>query len=340
MKKIIMELSIILLVTFTLGGCGFSVAQNIQSEDISEETTNSTSLNDQRKLPDGAIAVDEENFPDKCFIKYVEENIDNNKDYVLDREERDNVKGIYLTAIHEDEYLKNVRDVSGIEYFENLEELQCYEKPIDEIDVSKNLYLKELMVYDTKIKKLDVSKNSKLLKLICAKTYISSIDLSKNPELTYLNCSETKIDKIDISSNKKLEYVDVSGTYISDIDVSGNPNLEQLGVSDTGIKEIDVSGCGNLMLLALDNTVINNVDISQNEKLEVLFFSGCKNLKNIDISNNHKLSWITLEKSGIKNLDLTGFTEISEVKCDEDTEIIGVDEDVIKRWYSRKTCTA
>ena len=64
------------------------------------------------------VAINAENFPDEVFRNYILENIDADEDGILDSE----IQSITSLDLSE----KGISDLTGIEYFTNLQELYCY----------------------------------------------------------------------------------------------------------------------------------------------------------------------------------------------------------------------
>ena len=80
------------------------------------------------------VAINSTNFPDATFRKYVSNNFDKNGDGKLSDSEQEAVDTITLIN-------KGVTSLKGIEYFPNLETLECYGNNIAEIDISGNPFL-------------------------------------------------------------------------------------------------------------------------------------------------------------------------------------------------------
>ena len=83
--------------------------------------------------------------------------------------------------------------------------------------------------------------------------------------------------------------------------------------------------------LHIEETLIDSLDISNNKELMVLSLSNCKNIKYLDYSNNTKLQEFFIEGTGIKSIDLSDCPDMINLACDEDTEVIGVEERIIHR---------
>ncbi len=92
------------------------------------------------------IPIDATNFPDPAFREYLSEEFDEDKDGKLNP---DSVTGIYAGP--------DVKDLTGIELFQNLETLTCDDSDVTRLDVSKNKKLYELNVNYSKLEVLDIT---------------------------------------------------------------------------------------------------------------------------------------------------------------------------------------
>lgn len=237
----------------------------------------------------------------------------------------------------------------------NLEELHAFVTNLSEVDVTRNPKLRRLDLNTTDIRKIDVTQNPKLFALNVEYTKISSLDVTKNPELyeVYLT-GDKDVKELNTTKNPDLTHLRVSGTGIHSLDLSKNHSLaafynykqeyenpvtgetttieaapiEKLDFSHTThmfdiylggspIKSIDVSNQPDLHDLQIQSTPITKVDVSKNPKLGSLCVSNTK-IKHLDISKNKKLSTLDIANTDIdnmKNIDLTGYTEIYAVRA-------------------------
>ena len=134
----------------------------IFSDDVEEEATNEV-LSETSGVD---IAINEDNFPDEFFREYVAGDFDSNQDGVLSSSEAAAVTSMT------DLYGENISSLKGIEYFTNLQYLDCGENYIEALDVSNNTALIKLSCYTNDIKELDLSHNTNLEILNCGETEI------------------------------------------------------------------------------------------------------------------------------------------------------------------------
>lgn len=83
------------------------------------------------------IAIDEEHFPDAFFRNYIAENADMDADGQLSKDEITEVTGIDVSGM-------GIQDLRGVEYFTELESLDCSDNELTSLDLSKNTKLQLL----------------------------------------------------------------------------------------------------------------------------------------------------------------------------------------------------
>ena len=172
----------------------------------------------------GDIAIDARNFPDEVFRNWIKDNLDEDTDGVLSQTEIDQITHInipYKEAkiewhwyyynkkyLHEHPVGTGIKSVKGIEFFTNLENLDCKGNGLTSIDVSQNKKLKELILSNNPLVNLDVSSNSDLEMLIIDETRIHTVDLSKNTNLIGIQGWASMMTHLDISQNSKIEFAE------------------------------------------------------------------------------------------------------------------------------------
>ncbi len=116
----------------------------------------------------------------------------------------------------------NISDLSGIEYFKNLETLICMKNKVTSVDLTELTNLQEISFFGNQwLTKIDLTKNSKLKSINFALNKLTNIDLSSNLDLSYVEISSNNLSSLDLSKNLKIESVNVSG----------NPNLKCIKIS-------------------------------------------------------------------------------------------------------------
>ena len=257
----------------------------------------------------GYVEINETNFPDAKFRSFVKENLDKNKDNILDAGEIAAVKKIEANKM-------GIKSLEGVGFFTALETLKCWDNELTGLDLSKNTALKNLQCSNSKLQSLDLSQNPNLTQLYCGRNPLTTLDLSKNAKLKVLNCSgfanrRTKLTELDLSQNTALESLDCSINELKQLNVSGCTALKKLSCSSNQLTTLDVSKNVNLTFLDCGSNQLTALDVSNNPKLEDL---SCdyNSLTLLDLSKNLELEILSCRKNGLTSLDLDANKKIGE----------------------------
>ncbi|WP_419022728.1 hypothetical protein [Emergencia sp.] len=300
---------------------------------------------------EGATQIDETNFPDATFRKYITDSFDINKDGELSESE---IEKVSIISVSNNPAIENLK---GIEFFSELTRLYCGGTKISELDISKNKKLEILFCSSiVELKALDISQNAALKTLDCSganietltigqsisleilncqKTQIDSLDISGCPNLKVLSCSNTKIKVLNVKENKNLTTLSCGSTDLTNLDVSENTALTSLDCYDTGITSLNLSNNRTLTSLNCNNTKIDSLDVSSNTALTGLYCSNTKikglhignlleltrldcsntDIVDLDVSNNPKLTNLECYRTKISSLDVSHNTELLALNC-------------------------
>ena len=249
----------------------------------------------------GYVEINETNFPDAKFRSFVKENLDKNKDDILDAMEIAAVKMIEANKM-------GIKSLEGVGFFTALETLKCWDNELTGLDLSKNTALKNLQCSNSKLQSLDLSQNPNLTQLYCGRNPLTTLDLSKNAKLKVLDCSgfanrRTKLTELDLSQNTALESLDCSINELKQLNVSGCTALKKLSCSSNQLTTLDVSKNVNLTFLNCGSNQLTALDVSNNPKLEDL---SCdyNSLTVLDLSKNPELEILSCRKNGLTSLNL------------------------------------
>ena len=223
-----------------------------------------------------SLPINEKNFPDANFRKYIKGNIAGGRD-VLTVEERSKVKIININK-------KDISDLKGIEAFPNLTELDCG---------------------NNSIQKLDLRQNPMLITLKCNKNQLTQLDLSKNPDIDYLNCSENQLEQLDVS-HLKLEYLYCSHNDLEQLDVKNSKWLRELDCSKNELTKLDadVTHKPNLVRVECQNNQLTSLILGENKMLRKL---NCANnqLTQLNLNNMISLTELNCANNQLTVLDVS-----------------------------------
>ena len=231
-----------------------------------------------------SLPINDKNFPDANFRKYIKGNIAGGRD-VLTVEERSKVETIEVEGW-------NISNLKGIEAFPNLKELNCG---------------------NNSIRKLDLRQNPELKTLICNKNQLTQLDLSKNPQIDYLNCSENQLEQLDVS-HLKLEYLYCSNNDLEQLDVKNSKWLRELDCSKNELTklDVDVTHKPNLERVECQNNQLTSLILGENKMLRKL---NCANnqLTQLNLNNMISLKDLNCFNNQLTVLDVSDSPELTKL---------------------------
>ena len=292
------------------------------------------------------LKLDESNFPDERFRE------------LLSAYDLDNSGGLSKNEISEVTKLRvqyyQIKDLKGIEYFTELEKLECQGNEIESLDLSSNTKLKEMNCYSNSLTKLNleantelqilnlnynpiielnVSANTKLQKLYISETSLKTVNLESNTELEYLSAERSMLESLDISNNTKLTSVLLIETKLESLNTEKNTELQTLNVALNAITSLDLRNNVKLESLDVEGTSLTELDVSTCTKLQMLRCSESK-LQTLILGSNEDLWYLNCLNTELKEVDISNCTKL--VNLVTTTTIIHVD-DPYSNYYCFKS---
>ncbi len=166
---------------------------------------------------DGPVDITSE-FKDPAFREIILEIIGKKKD---DRIFSSDISGY----THLDVHSKDVTDLSGIEYFESLMELDVANCTLTSLDVNSLKNLTHLTCYGNKIKELDIHGLQSLEGISCYRNDITDLRLSDLPSVIWIDCSENELTSLDLSGVPSLEILYCNRNKLETLDLTVCPKF-------------------------------------------------------------------------------------------------------------------
>ena len=259
-------------------------------------------------LAEGAadVAIDPTNFPDANFRTYVS-TFDTDNDDRLTPAELAAVENMAL-------YNKSIGDLTGIEHFTALTELDCRRNQLTSLDLSKNTALQVLNCNNNPLTSLVLGGNTALTKLSCTNNQLTSLDLSKNTALQVLDCEGNQLTSLDVSNNTALKELYCGDNPLTSLDVSANTALTDLNCINTQRTSLDVSKNTALTSLLCGDNQLTSLDVSANTALTSLLCAK-NQLTSLDVSKNTALTDLDCRWNQLTSLDLSANTKLSFSHC-------------------------
>lgn len=189
------------------------------------------------------VTIDQTTFPDANFRYYVRSQ-SYGSDGVLTDAEIAEVKSLYP-------WYRDIEDLTGIEYFTELETLDVGGNLLAEVDLSQN----------TKLKRLSLDNN-----------LLTSVDVSNFPDLDFLSCYGNQLTGIDISHNQVLNELNIGRNPISELSFSTNNSaLEILYCYSCNLTSLDVSNLTGLKEFDCTQNQLTEIVLNPNAPLTMLY---------------------------------------------------------------------
>ena len=272
----------------------------------------------------GTVFLDEMSFPDDTFREYVADNFDTDGNGVLSPEEYQAVTEIDVSGTWE--AWGTIVSLQGVEFFPNLQSLDCSVNGITELDVSRNPNLTSLDCGANELTSLVVGQNAKLTYLDSNRNHLSSLDISGLGALEELNCSFNDISQLDVSKNRSLKKLYCGQSLLSELDVSENAALTVLNCDYNQLVSLDLSHNPDITAVSCGYNQLTALDLSYNPKLTTVSCEANR-LTSLNLSGNPSITSLHCGGNLLTSLDLTGNPNITTLSCADNRYTIPVEED-------------
>ncbi|KQB40570.1 T9SS type B sorting domain-containing protein [Flavobacterium aquidurense] len=227
---------------------------------------------------------------------------------------------------------KNISDLTGIEAFVKLEQLNigaidndptqrnristlnlssnlyltfliCSFNDLTQLDLSNNIFLKLLYAENNKLTSIDISKNIALTTFLVRNNSLATIDLSKNTSLNSLNLDNNLLLNLDIFSNLLLTELYCAGNQLATLDIYKNTQIISLNCSSNKLSSLNTSQNVSLNHLKCENNQISSLELSKNVNLKTLYCST-NQLTGLNVSKNKYLDDLFCDSNQLSTIDI------------------------------------
>mgnify|MGYP000455462647 CR=1 FL=1 len=203
--------------------------------------------------PDGII-----NIPDSNF-KYALVNtdcVDINDDGWLDDDADTNDDGEIQVSeaeavIRMDVSSRNISSLEGIQSFVNLEELNCNNNSLTNLDITQNAKLVELVFAYNQLTNIDVSQNLDIKLLYATNNLLNSLDVTQNSALESIWCVENQLTSIDFTQNPILRRAWCDRNSFTSLDLSQNPMLDLITCTNNQLISLNLNNGNNTNMIKM-----------------------------------------------------------------------------------------
>ena len=201
-------------------------------------------------------------FPDTHFATYVKENIDANHDGWLGMIEALITMELNLTGL-------GIEDLTGIEYLDHIQTLNCSGNNIKEAVLDSFPYLSSIsMQNNPDLKRLKLSYCPALRSLDCSNNALSSLELSNLPALHNLDCSNNALSSLELSNLPALQSLNCSNNALLDLDARSLLALQVLDCSKNQLASLDLFRNASLTSIKADSNC-REVVVNQDRQFDI-----------------------------------------------------------------------
>ncbi len=208
----------------------------------------------------------------------------------------------------------SISDVTGIQDFTALTNLNCANNSISVLDLGQNTSLAFLDCSNNNIPSLNLLGNISLQAVTCNNNNMDDLNIAPN-SLAYLYCQNNSLQQLDLSQMYNLIEVVCNNNQISNLDViNSGANLSVLQCNDNQLTGINTDANVNLIKLYCQNNAITSLNLTTNTTLEELDCSD-NNLTTLNVTQNTQLGLLYCSANSLTALNVTQNTNLTELKC-------------------------
>lgn len=218
---------------------------------------------------------------------------------------------------------EGISDLTGIEDFTALIELNCYENSLSSLDVSALDDLEVLRCYDNNLTSLTVSGLGNLVELECDNNNLTSLNLTGVDYLEILKCEDNQLTSLNTEDLENLEELYCANNSITSLDLQYNTYLDIVDAQNNSISSFNCENLEFLTELYLNDNSLTQLDISELKDVERLYLSN-NSLTVIDVTLNSELTYFEIANNiELGSLDLSENLELFDLDI-SDNELLYV----------------
>jgi hypothetical protein len=195
--------------------------------------------------------------PDANFKNYLVGNtaININNDTEIQCDEAANYSGSIMVSN------LSIQDLTGIETFFNITELNCSNNQLSSLNLLSNTDLLILDCSNNQLTGLDVSLNNQLVDLFCSGNMIASLDVSNNIGLVKLDVSTNQLLVLDVNALPNLDQLVCSFNQLTSLNILLNSVLTKITCNNNDLYTLDVANGNNINFSAVDFDATSNPNL-------------------------------------------------------------------------------
>ena len=213
-----------------------------------------------------------------------------------------------------------IKDLTGIEYFSNLQILDASYNNFRKIDLRGIYTLKEVSLKGCNLDSIKLSPINSLKIINLDSNNLKSLDFSNFIFLTDININKNQFSNLDLSQNLSLKNIYASNNQLISVKFNNKYNLSNLYLQNNKIQSLSLTNMTNLI----------NLDISGNELISVCLSNNVY-LNSNQFKKDAKTQWwnnceiVNIYDKNFKNKVLNDYS----INTDKDTLILQREIDTV-----------
>ena len=208
----------------------------------------------------------------------------------------------------------NLTNLTGIEFFTNLQSLRVNGNSLTTLNLNQNIALINLRCENNLLTTLNIDQLANLKDFNCEFNLLTSFNISQSTGLKRLYCNNNNLTTLNVSQLPNLEILQCNFNALTTLNVSSCTSLKNLQCSLNSLTTLNVAGAAALNILTCANNNLTNLDISQNGVLTSL---RCENnqLTNLNVSSCVNLEQLWCYNNLLTTLDVSTLVSMTKFVC-------------------------
>lgn len=242
--------------------------------------------------------------------------IDTNNDGQIQVSEALLIKRLSLRSQSFNIAFPHIADLTGMDFFTNLEILDINTNYITTINLSLP-NLKELLCGVNMLTSLNISNLINLEKIDYSyNTQLPPVNFSGLNNVKHVACNNNGLTSIaNLSSLTNLESLECSYNNFTELDLSSFIHLESLDCTNNQLTSLNLSGLNLKHLNCYNNVQLPLIDFTQFPNLEYLECSNNVLQNVVNVTNCPNLRFLSCNSLQLTALDLSNCSELEFVNC-------------------------
>lgn len=208
----------------------------------------------------------------------------------------------------------NIKDLTGLQGFVSLRNLDCSGNLLTSLNVSGLNDLTTLNCSQNQLRSLNVSGLKALISLDCQDNQLVTLNVSGLTALTILNCYLNQLTSVNLTGLTALTTFNCYVNQLMSLNLTGLTALTTLNCYENQLTSLNVSGLIALKTMNCSVNQLASLNISGSIALTTLNCSE-NQLTSLDVNGLLTLTTLNCFLNQLESLNLSGLTALSELRC-------------------------